>query len=145
MSEILLTSFKRSLKLPISFSKYSVAVYQPKGFNYPKLRIFEIVDHTGRWIRPSNFVKDSDPLISYRDTLYNLYSTRKNSIENWFNSIIGQDVALCCWCPYDRAAQRQLKEHGSFVCHTEVIRYFAKYLGFNLDIDFDRQKMKVLI
>lgn len=142
---IILTSFKESWKvsslrgidaLP---KPYSAAVYQPHGFSYPKLGIWDIRDEQGRWTRPRDFVKFADPLRAYKDALMGIYVSRAEQIEEW---VFGLDhpAVLCCWCPYDRAAQRQIKEHGSFVCHTSVIYEVLKSYDQQVWLDKDRQE-----
>src|SRR3990170_1608521 len=59
------TSFKKSIELPDRVKRYSVAVYQPKGFNYPKLDFFDIRKN-GWWIRPRLYAEDPNPLVSLR-------------------------------------------------------------------------------
>lgn len=127
MTAILLTSFfKVKEATDRGYQPYSVAVYQPKGYALPKLDFFDIRGPGGNWTRPRDFAHLPNPLGSYRDALVSLYQSRLGGIIQWYewleNYADHPVAALCCWCPYDKAAQRQLKEWGSFVCHTEVIR-----------------------
>jgi len=141
---IYLTSFKKSTGLPTGIGKWSAAVYQPKGFNYPKASCFDIRDFTGRWIRPREFIAEKEPLFMYRRTLLKLYKSRAKKILNWLGNTKG-DVALCCWCPYEKAAQLQLEEWGSFVCHLFVVgEYLADYTEELVWYDSDRLHMAVL-
>lgn len=55
-----------------------------------------------------------------------------------------EDVVLCCWCPYDRAAKRQLEDCGSFVCHSWPVESFLKELGIEVVRDADRERMVTL-
>lgn len=136
-----ITSFFDSNKL--LGDKYSVAVYQPTGYSYPKLHIFEIADDDGNWIRPREFLESRRPLEQYQDTLYGLYLSRKKDITTWVDSVKDKVNILCCWCPHDKAAQRQLRQFGSFVCHTAVVAEFLEQ-EYNLPVlvDGHRQKMK---
>ena len=142
-----ITSFKRSVDLPKTVERLSVAVYQPKGFDYPKLDFFDIRQN-GKWTRPRDFIPeghdpkmpDDDLLARYFSRLGLIYMTRGAEIDKWFDSL-DHDVALCCWCPYDQAAQRQLKAYGSFVCHTAVVGYLLQDRGIPLLYDGDREKM----
>lgn len=132
------TSFGRSKKLEIP--KYSCAVYQPKGYNYPKIEWTDI-RREGHWTRPRDFLTAYKPLDAYREALWALYSSREEAIHKWLYGIKGE-VALCCWCPFDRAAQRQLVEHGSFVCHTAVLGLvLEKKFHQIVTYDADREKM----
>lgn len=141
---IYLTSFDRSVKLPKTIKKLSAAVYQPYGFKYPKVDWTDIRDQNGNWIRPRNFLGEPSPLIAYRQALIDLYMSRLPEAQDWAWSLEG-DVALCCWCPYDKAAQRQLKEHGSFVCHTAVLgEFISNALQLPVWYDGDRRQMAVL-
>lgn len=50
-----------------------------------------------------------------------------------------------CWCPVEKAAIRQLKEYGSFICHTSVIgEFLATEFGVPVWYDSDRLFMTVL-
>lgn len=151
---ILLTSFMRSRALDPKVERLSVAVYQPTGFAYQKLDFFDIRDESGKWTRPRDFIPDdhdpskpSDAVVGkYRAALYGLYIRRIAEIDKWAKAL-NHDVALCCWCPYDRAAQRQLADYGTFLCHTAGIGLVlrdARVFGSTVPpiiYDDDRQKM----
>ena len=134
---------------------YSIAVYQPKNYpRLPKLDIFDIRNEAGEWTRPRNFIRYDDTpahnealLRRYHDALVGMYQQRFErggfEVED-LEKALGDDVALCCWCPYDRAAQRQLKDYGSFVCHSTVVRTFLLELGTEVILDADREKMWIL-
>lgn len=141
--EFYLTSFKRARDIEYAdpyAEVFSAAVYQPKGFNYPKLDFFDIRDAKGKWTRPRDFVDKDRPLRAYRDALLGLYAPRYDAIESWARSRT-KHSALCCWCPYDLAAERQLVTWGTFVCHTDVIRIVLTEMGFYVTMDDDRKKM----
>jgi len=141
---IYLTSFRKSVDLPPEFDTWSAAVYQPKGFNYPKAKCFDIRTEAGLWIRPRLFASASQPLICYRASLLTLYKSRAKEILRWLTGV-GGEAALCCWCPYEKAAQRQLKEWGSFVCHLSVVgEYVTDYTEETVWYDSDRLQMAVL-
>lgn len=153
---ILLTSFFKSHEaIAKGYTPYSVAVYQPKGFNYPKLDFFDIRQN-GRWIRPRDFIGEQYPLTKYQEVLERLYYTREAEIRAWKESLanyVNNDVrtnttkvALCCWCPYDRAAQRQLQTHGTFVCHTAIIGKIIQQLqpGFMPGVGYDKDRDKMV-
>lgn len=144
MKNVYLTSFFKSHGLPDGVVPYSAAVYQPKGYGYPKVPWTDIRPDGGQWIRPREFLSEANPLDGYRKALLDLYGGRKDEACAWRDSL-AHDVALCCWCPYDRAAQRQLGDFGSFVCHTAVLGEFIyNELGVAVWEDADRRKMAVL-
>lgn len=141
---IYLTSFFRVKELPDGVRAYSAAVYQPKGHTLEKVAWTDIRNDRGEWTRPRNFLSSDRPLAEYRESLYAIYYDRIDEARRWLDSLDGQPAALCCWCPFDRAAQRQLREFGSFTCHTAVIGEFLEELGQRVWYDTDRLRMSVL-
>jgi hypothetical protein len=138
---IYITSFKESVAPIFGDRKFSVAVYQPVGFAYPKLEWADIRDSSGRWIMPRNFIGYKEPLEHYVRHLWRLYQTRAADIYAWSKVARTGDV-LCCWCPYEQAAQRQIREHGSFVCHTSVVGLYLNHvMRMNIVYDDDRTKL----
>lgn len=96
--------------------------------------------YQGTWIRPREYVNLNAPLDGYFMALLDLYASRAADADEWLQSV-GDNVAVCCWCPYDKAAQRQLKEFGTFVCHTAAVGRFLQELGYGVAYDLDREKM----
>jgi hypothetical protein len=141
---VYITSFFKSHLVPKEVEKFSAAVYPPKGYEWmPKAMWTDIRDKQGNWTRPRNFEKAENPLMAYRNALWELYSEREREAVRWLSEREGA-IALCCWCPADRPAQRQLKEWGSFVCHTAVLGEFITALGHRVWYDSDRLRMAVL-
>lgn len=141
--DVLITSFQRSHGLG-DVPVWSAAVYSPRQFtHYPKAWWTDIRNEDGAWTRPRDFVDRPDPLGAYRAELLRLYRSREEQARAWVSGV-DDWAALCCWCPYDRAAQRQLEEHGSFVCHTAVVGEFLEELGVRVWYDQDRRRMKDL-
>lgn len=134
-------SFKHSVDTIFASSrKFSVAVYQPAGFNYPKLDWADIRDSSGQWIMPRNFKQFNKPLEHYVRALWHHYQRRSADIYAWTKVAKSGDV-LCCWCPYETAAQRQIRQFGSFVCHTSVIALLLEHdFRMNVVLDEDRTK-----
>ncbi len=127
-----LTSFKRWHAGPgiQRGLAYSIAVYQPKWL--PQLDVapvFNILNEERNWIRPRDFIPpdhDGKPnqalLRRYYQALTRLYDSREEQIQQFLRDHrLNSHIYLCCWCPYDRAAQRQIKDFGSFVCHAAVV------------------------
>jgi hypothetical protein len=140
---IYLTSFFKSRELPDGVIRYSAAVYQPKGYTFPKVAWTDIRDSTGEWIRPRLFLTDDAPAARYRESLYGLYHTRLDEARRWVDSIGDNDAALCCWCPFDKAAQRQLKDWGSFICHTAVLGEFLS-TELKVPVWYDADRLRLL-
>lgn len=144
MNNVYLTSFQASHALPPGVVPMSAAVYQPKGYAYEKVAWTDIRYDGEHWIRPREFVDAQNPLAAYREALYGLYMARKNDAELWVG-MVPEDVALCCWCPYERAARRQIEQWGSYVCHLSVVGEFIyNELGVAIWTDGDRRNMAVL-
>lgn len=146
---IYLTSFKRFHEGKVDMPGYSIAVYQPRWYpELPEVDLFDIRDDAG-WVRPRLFEGQSTPLLRYHDRLVFMYRQRFNHdceiglslYRDHFDQ--HEDVALCCWCPYDKAAQRQLEEYGTFVCHSWPVETFLKSLGFDTERDPDRHNAMV--
>ncbi len=116
-------------------------MYQPKGFNLPKVAWTDIRRDGGEWIRPRLFIEEESPLDAYWEAIINHYYTRRTAVEEWLAGV-QTPVALCCWCPYDRAAKRQLEEFGTFICHTGPL---GDFLAFEYDVpvwyDEDRRDL----
>lgn len=114
-------------------------MYQPSGFDYPKLEFFDIRKN-GIKYTASKFPTVEE----YRDATYTLFWSRRKGIKRWLDKVYKseEDAALCCWCPYSRKAQKILNQHGNFICHTEIVRRILIDLDSNLIIlnDADRQK-----
>ena len=143
MTQIYITSFFKTKELPDYVERWSAAVYQPDGFNFPKAAWTDIRDDHGAWIRPRNFIGHANPRESYHEFLWNHYTNRITDAALWLGDLTGP-AALHCWCPYDQAAQRQLRDWGSFICHTSVLGEFLTGLGATVWYDADRLEMTVL-
>lgn len=139
-----LTSFRKAVELDETvWDIWSSAVYQPHWLpQRPKAKWMDIrPDFKGTWIRPREFIEMDYPLDGYFDTLATLYDSRQPMINEWLASLPDKDIAICCWCPYDKAAQRQLEEHGTFVCHTAAVGSKLESMGLWVDYDNDRERM----
>ena len=149
---VYLTSFKKNHEeQQEGDTPWSIAVYQPKWLPaLPETRVFDIRDD-GAWVRPRDFLTPGhDPTLPdielikrYRDKLLGMYAERRDEIGD-FLRVAGDVVCLCCWCPYDKAAQRQLHDYGSFVCHSAVVELFLDIAGVEVMRDDDRKDMVVL-
>jgi hypothetical protein len=144
MPSVYISSFFKSKDIPDETVIYSAAVYQPKGYQFPKADWTDIRDAGGAWTRPRNYIGSERPLEAYRLALYRLYSDRIEEARRWLLGLGHRDAALLCWCPSDKAARRQLEEFGSFTCHTAVLGEFLTDLGVPVWYDAERLRMSVL-
>ncbi len=141
---ILMTSFTRSHGMP-HVPKFSCAMYAPQGYDYPRISWTLIGREDGSdWIRPRNFIGLADPLTAYKAALWARYDEREKVARIWCDMMAGNAaIAFCCWCPHDRAAQRQMGEHGSYICHTDVLgQWIEERLGVRVWYDDERRLMK---
>lgn len=138
---IFITSFFKTKELPEGVVPYSAAVYQPRGYTLEKAGWTDIrID--GKWIRPRLFLSDEDPAAAYWRFMMDMYRSRTDAAHEWLETHHNyHDCALCCWCPFDRAAKRQLEEHGTFICHTGPLGAFLEELGVEVLYDKDRERM----
>lgn len=115
-------------------------MYQPRGYTYPKVAWTDIRQN-GKWVRPRNFLDSPDPAKAYYEAMLEMYRSRMPEAKWWLSCISGRDIALCCWCPHDRAAKRQLEEFGTFICHTGPLGTFLEELGVDVEYDHLRDRM----
>ena len=143
---ILLTSFKKSLKLKgkSNIEFYSVSRWQPSNFFYPSL------DFLGAYNKNKQrlFLKGrNNPLQSYQHDLFEYYVSQWKKINSWLTSLNNNDklIVLCCWCPYSNSTKKQIQNFGSFACHTGLIgKIINKYCPEEtLYLDIDRHKQLV--
>lgn len=143
-TNVYLTSFFKVKQLPSNVEVFSAAVYPPKGYEaLPKADWTDIRDSRRNWIRPRNYINAEWPLAAYRQALWRLYLGRQLEASAWL-SVRQGDVALCCWCPRDRAAQEQLARWGSFVCHTAVLGEFIDKT-FHVPVWYDADRLKLAV
>lgn len=75
----------------------------------------------------------------------NEYRNRWPEIKTWLydRQVAMKDVALCCWCPYSKTAQAQLKQYGTFHCHLGVIGHIFDTLNLDWGYGFQHNEMMV--
>ena len=135
---IVFASFKKAKNY--SGEKYSVATFQPKGFNFSCLKFLYPIDEEGRRIYLENYV---DPFVGYVQALRKAYQDRWDIIKKWLDKLEpDNDIVLCCWCPYSEHAKDQIKEFGVFCCHSGLIaKMIAKHRpDIKIILDDDRAK-----
>jgi hypothetical protein len=146
---ILLTSFNRAAEHEAEWPGayiWSSAVRQPDWLpQRPKAEWMDIrPTPRAKWTRPRLFLDHpSDPLVGYFDALMDLYESRLSDVERWVETTADHEHTwVCCWCPYDTAAKRQIEEWGTFVCHTAAVGLVLERMGLPVVYDKDRGRME---
>lgn len=110
---------------------WSGAVYQPKGYDFPKAQWMDIRPGGDKWIRPREFMHWAQPEQGYLLALFDLYDFRLESTEwgdpaVWLHNVVQGGDKVACWCPNERAARRQIEEFGSYICHLSVVKAWVE-------------------
>lgn len=138
---VTLTSFAKSGQF--RGKKYSVSRWQPKGFQYPVLDFLSAVDAAGK---PLKLQKFSDPLTDYKKAFIDGIKARWDRVYPWLKGLRpSEDVVLCCWCPYSATSQKQIKEFGTFACHTGLIGQLIQKFRPDIKVVLDNDREKHLI
>ena len=135
---VILTSFKRSKEYYGDF--YSVARFQPSGFAYPVLDFLAATDKDGEKLLLSQF---DNPIEGYEQALMGGYGARWGVIQKWLDELDeDRTVVLCCWCPYSNSTKNEIREFGTFCCHTGIIGQIINRCRPDISIilDIDRKK-----
>jgi hypothetical protein len=144
---ILLSSFKKSKevikKIPDS-CHYSVSRWQPSGFSY------NILDFLGAYYKNGNGLllqNRTNPLQSYQHDLFKYYVSRWEEIVLWLTTIQNSDklIVLNCWCPYSKATKNQIKNFGSFACHTGLIGKIINSYFPDIELYLDKDRHQMLV
>lgn len=96
---------------------YSVARWQPKGYDYPSIQALVPFDEYSRPIRK---VPPDEYLELYAAGL----RSRRLEVELAVGFLRDRDAALCCWCN----PQRQ-KGYPKLFCHTVLIGFLLESHG----------------
>jgi len=104
---------------------WSGAVYQPKGYTFPKVDWMDIRDDDGLWIRPNRYLHYPQPAQGYLLNLYSHYQTRRYAADWWVDNLRHDETNyVACWCPNERAAVKQINDFGTYICHLSVVEVF---------------------
>lgn len=115
---VLITSFYGARKFEID-NKFGVACWKPEWCTYRDLEFLFPRDKYGNRLRLRNF---NGSVNRYIDELREGYSFRWEKIETWLESLKREEQnIICCWCPHSSSSKEQLKEFGTFFCHTVLI------------------------
>ena len=142
---LILTSFKESKRildiLPES-EIYSVSRYQPSKYHYETLEFLGAYDKDKQKLSLRELGIDG-----YKRKLYAYYVSRWDEIYQWmFYLHNDKHVILCCWCPYSTSTKNQVKEYGTFVCHTGLIGKMVEWFRKgDIDILMDNDRHMRLI
>lgn len=93
---------------------YSVARWQPKGYNYPSVQVLVPFDEFGRPIRK---VPPGEYLELYAAGL----RARRLEVELAVEFLRNRDATLGCWCNPERQ-----KGHSKLFCHTVLIGFLLE-------------------
>lgn len=138
---IIFTSFKNSHLY--AGEKFSVARYQPKRFYYTELSFLAAEDENGHRIKLRN---TEDSIAQYKKAFRRGCKVRWTEIDEWLKSLDeASDYVLCCWCPYSQSSDKQLKETGSFACHTGLVAQLIKKHRPDIKILLDDDRENRLI
>jgi hypothetical protein len=115
---VLITSFFNARKYELE-NKFGVACWKPDWCKHNDLEFLFPKDKNLNRLRLRNF---NGSILAYVDSLREGYESRWNEIEQWLESLKkDQQYILCCWCPNSSTAKEQIKEFGTFFCHTALI------------------------
>lgn len=152
---IILTSFKRSSMYP--GKKFSVAPYQPRGFNYPELLCLAPIDMHGKGIRSSKFFCNSskeeadlfdflDDCSSYRKAVMQSYIDRSEEIRHVLSAFNrNSQIVFASWGPYTANARRQISKTGIFACHSGIIAEILTIMRPDLKVILDVDRSRWLV
>ncbi|MCK5021579.1 MAG: hypothetical protein KAS32_31515, partial [Candidatus Peribacteraceae bacterium] len=116
---------------------YSVSRMQPSGFTYEDLPFLAARDISGRKLSLKESGTDG-----YKQMLYDFYdSVMDTEIKPWVESLNPSNIdVLCCWCPFSESTRNQIKEHGTFVCHTGLIGKMVHEMRPEIEIYMDMDR-----
>jgi len=139
LADIFMTSFKESRRLGDRWECYSVARWMPRGLNYRELPQFAAFRQDGSPLRLRDF---ENPLEGYREEYLAGLEDMRPVILPLLERIVrrprSKHLAFCCWCPHSQASRAQLREFGTFACHTLLLAGWLKEVGFSVVLDTDR-------
>jgi hypothetical protein len=89
--------------------KFSIAVKQPKGFDFATLHIF-VPEPQMLWEHKKAKLIDYDKAVADYESKYKkTINARSQDIKTWLDSLSpDDDLVLCCWEPSHKFCHRQL-------------------------------------
>jgi hypothetical protein len=138
---IVLTSFRKAKHY--QGQKFSIARFQPAGFAYPELDFLAATDEHGDKLLLSQF---NNPLPDYEQALAKGYKQRWAKIKAWLESLTEKEtIVLCCWCPYSQSTKNQIRDFGSFCCHSGIIGQMVNKYRPDISILMDEDRKYKLV
>lgn len=121
--KVLLTSFRHSKSL--EDPKYSVARWQPDGFDYLALPFLAPFDP----VTGANMLVKMDPDL-FRRKYEQILENGAEQLDKFFEKCKDESVVFCCWCTM---ARQKTQEH--LYCHTVLLgRYIEeRYPDFEVE------------
>lgn len=133
-------------------TKYSISLYQPKGFNFPALDFFAPVSEDFNDIRTGRFLNPSDPhdyyvgLSDFETSLMEAFRSRGDEIRHFTATLDPQsDIVLCCWCPHSRSSREQVKKLGVFACHSGLVGKIILDYRPDIEVRLDNDRADRLV
>jgi len=140
---VILSSFKKSKKILNLFDNikpYSVSRFNPSGYPYERLEFLSAYDVNGNRLR----LKGSSPE-QYRHEWLKYIVKNKEIVFNWLDNLDNNvHILLCCWCPYSQSIKKQIKNYGSFVCHTGLIGNLINKYRPDIELILDKDRVFML-
>jgi hypothetical protein len=139
---VLITSFYGARKFEID-TKFGVACWKPEWCTYRDLEFLFPRDINGNRLRLRNFDGSVD---KYVDALREGYASRWDEIEKWLEQLKKDEQhIICCWCPHSSTSKEQLKNFGTFFCHSVLIGKMVRTHRPDLvvKLDFARETKSV--
>ena len=138
---VILTSFKNIGDF--DGKKFSVARWQPKGFNIWALDFLAAEGAGGVELHLRDF---KDPLKEFAAAYREGLKERWSKVETWLGEIDPEEsIVLACWCPYSKATQEQMSRFGSFCCHTGLIGRLVQKFRPDVDVVMDSDRLNYLV
>lgn len=134
---VLLTSYREAAAFDgdARIGVYSAANWQPRGLTYPNADWAIPRTSDGKRIYISTYGGPSN----YWPAMVDFFEAQSHTIAEWLNDLDTEYFVLACWCPYTRKAGEQLRDHGSFVCHTGPLgEVLSTFPGLEVVLDTDR-------
>lgn len=138
---LVLTSFKKAKNY--NGQKFSIARFQPSGFAFAELSFLAATDKDGNKLLLRDF---RSPMEGYEKALFEGYATRWDKIKTWLDSLQeDKTVVLCCWCPYSESTKNQIREFGTFCCHSGLIGKLVNRYRPDISVVLDSDRKYKLV
>jgi hypothetical protein len=138
---IVLTSFRKAKNY--NGQKFSIARFQPAGFAFPELTFLAATDKNGEKLLLRDF---ANPIEGYERALAEGYAARWDKIQAWLDSLQpDKSIVLCCWCPYSQSTKDQIRDFGTFCCHSGIIGQLVNKYRPDISVVLDSDRKYKLV